>query len=455
MHVRIISSISLIFIFLLAACTNTAPENPNYQADANDPELLHTAMYELSTIIVHDIFSPPTASRVYAYPAIAAYEAMQAGYPEFISMAGQLKELPPVPQPDTAKTYCFPLAGIQALLTVGKALVFSEDSMDIVSARLMKKFEEKGIPEEVFKRSVEYGNTVAGHILTWMDGDFYKETRTYPKHPVTEDPEEWKPTPPAYMDAIEPHWTLIRPFVIDSSTQFIPPPPTAFNMEEGSTFYDEVMEVYNVGNRLTEEQQEIAAFWDCNPFVMNVTGHVMYATKKITPGGHWIGITAIACRKSGANMIESAEAYARTSISLFDAFISCWDEKYRSNLIRPETVINQYLDPDWVPMLQTPPFPEYTSGHSVISTAAATTLTDLFGEPFAFTDTTEQEWGLAPRKFDSFLDASSEAAISRLYGGIHYMPAIENGVAQGRLIGQFVVTNLKTRSKDLQATAAK
>ena len=186
------------------------------------------------------------------------------------------------------------------------------------------------------------------------------------------------------MDGIEPHWNKIRPFVIDSATQFIPVPPTPFDVSEGSLFYEEMMEVYHAVNNLDQERKEIAEFWDCNPFVTHHKGHMMFATKKITPGGHWIGITKIACKKADATLMETINTYTRTSIALADAFISCWDEKYRSNLIRPETVINQHIDEDWKPLLQTPPFPEYTSGHSVISTAAAITLTDIFGETFPF-----------------------------------------------------------------------
>ena len=209
------------------------------------------------------------------------------------------------------------------------------------------------------------------------------------------------------------------------------------------------MEVYEVGKNLSQEQKEIASFWDCNPYVMNVTGHVMAATKKITPGGHWIGIVKIACKKAETDPMKTAEAYALTSIALADGFISCWDEKFRSNLIRPETVINKYIDEEWVPLLQTPPFPEYTSGHSVISNAAATALTSIFGDNFSFRDDTEVKYGLTVREFDSFFDASEEAAISRLYGGIHYMPAIENGVTQGRKLGDYVVDKLKLRNEAL------
>ena len=168
----------------------------------------------------------------------------------------------------------------------------------------------------------------------------------------------------------------------------------------------------------------------------------MHASKKIIPVGHWIGITKIVCQKVDALFVNTLEAYALTSIALADGFISCWDEKYRSNLTRLEAVINEHIDKDWLPTLQTPPFPEYTSGHSVISTAA-TALTSIFGDNFDFKDDTELEYGLPVRAFESFFDASSEAAVSRLYGGIHYRPAIDNGVVQGKKIGEYVVANLQ------------
>jgi hypothetical protein len=207
------------------------------------------------------------------------------------------------------------------------------------------------------------------------------------------------------------------------------------------------MEVYNLSNDSisVEEKKDIASFWDCNPFVSHFSGHVMFATKKISPGGHWIGITKLAALKAKLDFMRTAEAYAWVSIGLADAFISCWDEKYRSELIRPETYINKYIDDKWMPTLQTPPFPEYTSGHSVASATSAEILTHLFGENFAYEDTVEKEFGLPTRRYQSFKQAASEAAMSRLWGGIHYMPAIVNGSQQGNKLGSFIVKTLKTQ----------
>lgn len=428
-------------ILLLSAC-----QKREYKPIADNPDYYHKTVKNLTDIIVHDIFSPPVASRVYAYPSIAAYEAIIPAYPSQMSLSGQLRELENVPQPDKNAEYDFALSAIHAFNTVGKALIFSEDRIDAYTESLYAEIKEGGLPNSVFNRSIQYGTEVAQHILDWADKDNYKETRSFPKYSISDDPSKWQPTPPAYMDGIEPSWNQIRPFVLESAQQFPPKPPTKYDMTPGSKFYKETMEVYKTVKEAGAEETEIASFWDCNPYVMNVTGHVMFASKKITPGGHWIGITRIACEKDSADFMRTVEAYALTSIALADAFISCWDEKYRSNLVRPETVINTHIDEDWVPILQTPPFPEHTSGHSVISTAAAIALTHLFGDNFYFEDDVEVEYGLPVRRFDSFLDASSEAAISRLYGGIHYMPAIDYGVAQGKNVGHLVIERVKLRS---------
>lgn len=434
------------FGLLFISCSS---DNQEWKTKANNPEFLHRSIKQITDVIVYDIFSPPVASRIYAYSTIAAYEAALPMNAQYQSLAGQLTDLTPFPQPEAGSEYCYPLASVQAALKVGRTLVFSEDKMDAFYDAIMQEFRDTGIPDDVFERSIEYGNQVADHVIAWSSKDNYKQSRSFPKYSIQNEPATWKPTPPAYMDAIEPHWNKIRTFVIDSAQQFKPKPPTPFSTDKNSQFYQEAKEVYDVVNNLTPEQNEIAFFWDCNPFMMNVKGHVMFATKKISPGGHWINITRVACKKVNADFNQSTEAYARVSIALIDAFISCWDEKYRSVLIRPESYINQYMDEDWVPVLQTPPFPEYTSGHSVISSASAVTLTNLFGDGFAFTDSTEVEFGLTARSFKSFIAASEEAAISRMYGGIHYRPAIDEGIIEGRAIGNFIVQKIKTRKEDI------
>ncbi|APG59753.1 vanadium-dependent haloperoxidase [Christiangramia salexigens] len=439
-----------IFLLVLLSVSFIACEKDVEKIEVTGDDY-HAANDHLSRVMVHDIFSPPVASRVYAYSNIAAYEVMAQFNPEYKTLAGQLTDLGPGPKPTSDKTNP-EVASLVAFYELGKSLVFSEDRLTQKRDSIFNIWKEKD--EETFLASEEYGLKVAEHVKAWMAKDNYAETRTMPKFSIhTEDESRWQPTPPSYMDGIEPHWNKIRPFVINEANQFKPAPPPEFSMEPGSRFHNELMEVYNIreeiaANEENSEKMEIAKFWDCNPYVSILRGHLMFATKKITPGGHWIGITKIACRESGAGFDKSVYAYAKTSVAIADAFISCWDEKYRSNLVRPETLINKYIDENWTSVLQTPPFPEYTSGHSVVSGAAAIALTDIFGDDFSFDDDTEVEYGLPVRSFKSFKHASTEAANSRLYGGIHYRAAIEVGLDQGQDLGNFVVNKLQmTASK--------
>lgn len=437
-------------VFCLISCGDKVQE---IKVTADD---YHFANDNVSTTMVHDIFSPPVASRVYAYTNIAAYEVMAQFDNKYKSLAGQVHGLTPPPKPDSEKINP-DVAAIVAFYDLGKSLVFSEDLIKTKRDSLYMKW--KKMDEETFNISEAYGLKVAQHVKDWMSKDNYAETRTMPKFSVhTEDEGRWQPTPPSYMDGIEPHWMKIRTFVIEAPDQFKPAPPPAFSMEEGSRFHNELMEVYNIREDMEkngddDERVAIAKFWDCNPYVSITRGHLMFATKKITPGGHWIGITKIACKTAGADLDKSIYAYTKTAIAIADGFISCWDEKYRSNLVRPETLINKHIDENWTPVLQTPPFPEYTSGHSVVSGAAAISLTDIFGDDFYFDDDTEMPFGLPIRKFNSFNDASAEAAKSRLYGGIHYRAAIEVGLKQGRELGNYVVDHLQMKKDDSQVAS--
>ena len=375
---------------------------------------------------------------------------------DYSSLAGQLTDFNAIPEPDTTATINYEVAALVAHMELSKSLIFSEDRIEVFRDSLYTIWANKNKNE--FEASKSYGLAVSDHIKAWMDKDNYKQTRTMPKFTIdTDDPSRWQPTPPAYMDGIEPHWSKIRPFVIDSANQFKPAGPPPFSMDKESDFFKEVQEVYDISNSITEKGDEseeiaIAKFWDCNPYVSVTRGHLMFATKKITPGAHWIGIAKIAARKSNADVMQTVHTYTKTSLAIADAFISCWDEKYRSNLIRPETLINQHIDENWEPVLQTPPFPEYTSGHSVVSGAAGMALTSIYGDNFAFDDDTEVPYGLPVRSFESFNAAADEAAISRMYGGIHYRAAVEIGVNQGRGLGQFLIDNLQFKKEDTVAS---
>ncbi|MEP6597497.1 MAG: vanadium-dependent haloperoxidase [Ginsengibacter sp.] len=437
----------LMYLIIVSVCFFNNADAQAFKIKTENADYIHRAIKEITDVMVYDIYSPPVSSRTYAYISVAAYETLIHANTNYISLSGQLHGLQPMPPPEPSKEYSYTLAAVHAILFVGKALVISEEKVNAFESQIIKEFKENGIPEEIFNNSINYGRQVADHILAWAGKDNYKQLRTLPFYTVTNNEGSWKPTPPAYIKAIEPNWNKIRTFVIDSAEQFKPKPPPAFSVNTNSIFYKNAYAVFTKVENNTPEQNEVANFWDCNPFKMNVRGHVMFATKKISPNGHWMNITKIICQNLHTDPVRSAEAYACLAVTLADCFISCWDEKYRSDVIRPETYINRYINPDWLPVLQTPPFPEYTSGHSVVSTGAAIYLTKLFGDNISFVDSSEIEFGLPPRHFTSFHKAANEAAISRFYGGIHYMPAIKNGQEEGKEIGEFVAHKLKTKKE--------
>jgi hypothetical protein len=433
-----------VIIIMLFGCKN---QNTSIVITAED---YHASVDNIIDIMVHDIFSPPVASRIFVYSNVAAYEVVANNNNKFKSLSGQLSGLTKAPAYDKTKgPLNIQLAALIAYMDVSKDLIFSEDQIVMYRDSLYANW--KLTNEVEFNNAKNYGLKVASHIKKWLSKDNYKQTRSMPKYTIkTDDPSKWQPTPPAYMDGVEPHWNKIRTFVLDSSSQFAPIPPPEFSLDKKSVFYKQLKEVYDVSNQIAKKgntcnEIKSAQFWDCNPYVSVTHGHLMFAVKKISPGAHWIGIAKIACRKANKNFDETVYTYTKTSIAIADAFISCWDEKYKINLVRPETLINKYIDSNWKPILQTPPFPEYPSGHSVVSGAASTILTDIFGKDFKFDDNTETQFGLPIRSFNSFDEAADEAAMSRMYGGIHYRAAIENGVKQGRSIGHYVVDELKMK----------
>ncbi len=426
----------LFYLFITSAYSLFAQVN-NWNDDATP---LHRAQKALTDVIVHDVFSPPVASRIYLYTNIAAYEVLVKQHAGYVSLQNQIKSFPSIPAPQ--KKISSSLAAVYSFLLVGKKLVFSEPTLQDSLNNILHWYHDKKIDSSVYYNSLAYGKQVADSISKWMAKDKYAETRKIRRYTFSREEGKWIPTPPGYFAAVEPYWNQMRCITLDSASQFKPAPPPAFSKNSSSEFYKQAYDVYTVGSNLSTDEKEIASFWDCNPFDLNTQGHLNFASKKISPGGHWINIVAVVCKQTNSDIMKSSAAYTLTSIALFDAFISCWDEKYRSNLIRPETYINANIDENWRPFLQTPPFPEYISGHSIISTASAVVLTKIFGDNFSFDDDTENEFGLPTRHFTSFMNASDEAAISRFYGGIHYRIAIVNGQTQGREVGEWVLQKI-------------
>ncbi len=434
-NVRLVLGIIILSIVCFSLHAQTKATN-----DVDDASLLRRSEKALTRIIVHDIFSPPVASRIYLYASMAAYEAALPSQKKYKSLGSSIPSFPVINM-QTNEVIDYKLASVYAFLKVAQRFVFSEQMIQDSLSNILREF--KNLKPAVYKNSIAVGQLVTDSILKWTERDNYKDTRKLRRYHISKTDGKWLPTPPGYMSAVEPYWSKMRTVVLDSASEYKPVAPPAFSTDKESEFYRQAYEVFEICNSPTNEQRAIALFWDCNPFFLNTQGHLNFATKKLSPGGHWMSIAGIAATKTKADLVTTAAAYVLTSIALYDGFISCWDEKFRSNLIRPETYINAHINERWRPILQTPPFPEYTSGHSVISTAAATVLTHMFGEQFQFDDVTEVDFGLPVRSFSSFSAAAQEAAISRMYGGIHYRAAIEVGQLQGRMIGKKVIDKVR------------
>lgn len=408
----------------------------------NSTDVLHENQDQLTQIIIYDVFSPPVASRIYAYTSLASYEAIRFAKPGNESIAEKLNGFGKMPQPENGKQYDYTLAASKAFCTVAYNIrIFSDTVLHRYEDSLENVFKQ-ALAEDVYSRSIAFGDTIGKTILARAKKDMYKETRGMSKYLGSDADGKWQPTPPDYFDGTEPYWRMIKPFSLDTSSQFRPMPPFPYSKDSNSLFYKMVKDVYTVNKNLSDSEKTIATYWDDNPFVTQHSGHLMFANKKITPGGHWMGITAIACRQSNADEVKTAKAYALTGIALLDGFISCWDSKFYFEYVRPVTLVESWFDNAWTPYLQTPPFPEYTAGHATISGSASTVLTSLFGDNFAFHDNCDSAYIGMTRDFTSFRQAAAEASISRLYGGIHYRASLDTSLIHGAMVGNCLLKKI-------------
>jgi hypothetical protein len=401
-------------------------------------QLLHHLNQMLVTTVMDDLFTPPVACRIYTYPNIAFYECIRLQDSVLPSLAGKLNGLETLPYPPRQMPPDFLIAACIAFARTGESLVGSEYKIKDWREAFVDSL-RKITDSSRLAVSVDFGTKTAEAIIAWHKKDQYLQTRAMMRYVASKKPGKWQPTPIDFAPGLEPHWKSIRPMTLKKASQFSPSKKLTYNMAKQSLFYRNVMEVYRMGKKADSLQQAIAYYWDDNPNISVEQSHFNYFIHKISPAGHWIMLTRQVCIEKKIPVSLSSQAYTLAAISMFDGFISCWYEKYTTELIRPVTVINLFIDEKWEPLIQTPPFPEFTSGHAVISSAAATVLTGLFGNNFSFVDNTEVPFGIPARSFPSFLKAAEECAWSRVYGGIHYPETARISIQQGIQIGSYVL----------------
>ena len=403
-----------------------------------------TEWFQLALLLVQQTpgFSPPVAARALGYLGLALYESVQPGMPDHVSLSGQLNELESLPWAQPDEPLHWPTVA-NASLAAMTSMMFSNASLENkarierlernLPLKLERDFDPTKVTAEITNRSETFGRLMAMAIMTWARTDGGHEAwaplrRSRQPYVPPSGAGKWSATPPAFAPALLPWWGEVRPFVLKSAAVCEAPPPPNYSQDPNSVAYKEAVEVYQVSNQASQEQRQFALYWADDPL------------KTPTPAGHWAFIATDLLKLKKSNLAQAAETYARLNMAMSDAFVAGWRTKYRTNVLRPVTYVQLVIDSNWVPeLMHTPPFPEYPSGHSVQSAAAAAVLGKVFGTDVPFTDNTHNDRGWGPRTFKSFKAAAEEAAFSRLYAGIHFRSGVTGGQVQGACVAEQVL----------------
>ncbi|MDB5236406.1 MAG: hypothetical protein JWR44_3399 [Hymenobacter sp.] len=432
-HRRLAAVLILTGTLLLAACSHDADPIPtsdsteSYSADV----ATKWADVELMLIRKGTGFTPPVASRALGYAGVALYEAVVPGMSGYQSLGGQLTGLNALPRPEAGQRYNWNVAANAAEAAIIKSLfgnATAAQRVTIDSLETALNLPYRSTAE--FERSVKFGQQIGLAIFDWSRTDGGHEGYLT-NQPTSYLPPVgvglWLPAPGAAGRAIQPYWGQNRLFVPANAAMPMPTLAYSYSSQAGAPYYLQVQEVYNTSRTLTAAQRATALYW-------------ADGGATISPPGHSVSITGIVLRDRKASLAAAAEAYARVGMAVADAFVGCWKCKYQYNWQRPVAAVQAMFDPAWQPLIPTPPFPEFVSGHATQSGAASQVLADLFGTQTAFVDNTHQARGTGyePRSYPSFAAFADEAAISRLYGGIHFRSSNEIGIAEGQKVGRNV-----------------
>lgn len=434
-----------LFLVLELSCSSSFEEHAYHNSESPttasfSPDLVIDWWELVYQHVADERIKPPVASRIYAYLSLTIYEAALPGMPEYNSLAGQINGLNNLPRPQQELLYDWPTVVIwSTYLSVDELLsrFVNADEKSFIQLRDKQLEKRKAeILNEIFERSVSYGKQLATALSEWIQKDQFNDTRYYSFYQPpsrNKDISNWEPTD-LNMEACEPYWSSLRSFILESGEVCHVELPVAFDKNPNSDFAKQVKEILEYDINLTEDQRDIAFHWADDP------------GETATPPGHWTYIMNYCIKQDQLNLEQAAAIYAVVGVGIADAFIASWYTKYKVNLLRPKTYVQEYMDqPDWEPLIETPGFPEFTSAHSVVSTVASELLTQIFGEPYSVIDSTHVNIGLPPRTIHSFRDAALEASMSRVYGGIHYRFAIESGIEQGHCVKDKILNKIRIR----------
>jgi hypothetical protein len=437
---RLMLLLALSILSIFGSCEkNDNPGVPDTKGDPADVAFDWIKMQQKLLVGIPGIL-PHVAGRTYAYVGLALYESVVPGMSEYQSIAPQLNGELVLPKADAGNQYHWPASANAALAHMlrnllphaAPALVAGIDSLE---AHHKKQFESI-VDAETIKRSAEFGRQIASAIFEWSKSDGAHEAYKSPFSDTYVPPTgagKWVSTgefpfsQPAY-----PFWGNNRTFVPDIAEATQPPPPPEYSEAPGSAFYEAVNEIYTMSQSLTREDSLTARFWAYVPLDPE-------APAKHGDVSHAANIAMQAMVEKAFSLQDAAVLFCKHGIAGNEAGISCVRAKFFYNLVRPITYIRTVMGhTTWKPVILTPPFPEYTSGHAAVSMSYAAVLEATFGKNFAFTDHSFAD-SYGPRNFDSFEAYAKEAAFSRLLGGIHYRFAMDEGLKQGRKTAEKVL----------------
>ena len=423
------------FIFLLHSFCLVNAQNDSINKSSSIS--IHQLNNTLVNVLVEDRFSPPVASRIQAYCNLAYYEVLNANHPtkSFSTLLPNYHCNDFLSNIDSNND----LAATIAFILVATDLTFSTNEWNELTNKLQSnsndslRFNQCKIQYEIWLQS----------YLKWTKEDGFKQRLSKEIYTLSASYKDYKLTPPAYKPALESHWGELRPFLIQNKNEFSTHKNFEMDTSISSSFYKLNQQVYQEQLNQDSSHIKIAYHWDCNPIQVKTISHARLYNFRMTPASHWISITANILQQEKINTSQSAYIYTVMSLAMADAFISCWSDKYQYNSIRPITYINSYMDEEWNSLIETPNFPEYPSGHSLVSSCAASILSHFLGKNYTFTDYSQLKYGQSSRTYHSFYEAAKEAGMSRFYGGIHYIPSIDDGYNEGLIIGKYVCGKIK------------
>ena len=369
--------------------------------------------------------------RLFAYEGISLFESLRPGIPHAASLSEGVYQMPVMPQPEKNKGYSWMLAANASMAMMTRNYLPNLTDANKVSIDSLEKAYNDNLKpnsqSEVFTRSQAYGKAIAQAIIDWSKSDKF-DVANAPYTPPS-FAGAWVPTPLAFLPAAAPYVKNCRPFFGGHTSGVTPPFPIAYSEDPGTDFYKLEQGMWDLSKSLTDEQKSIAIFW-------NDLG----VGKGVTPPGHSISILAQVIDNEHINLGLAAMAYAKCGMGLWDGLIMVFRSKYEYNLLRPVTYIRKVFDPNYLPLINTPNHPEYPAAHAYVTSCAMAAIVSVLGNHHEFTDHTYDFAGYTPRSFKTLLAVGEESGMSRLYGGIHYLPSINTGVKYGQQAGNEVGT---------------